>query len=44
MKYITTGYWWLAFFPGLVLIIVVVLFDILGENIKLLINPYTSQE
>lgn len=44
MKYITTGYWWLAFFPGLVLIVVVVLFDILGESIKLLINPYTSQE
>ena len=44
MKYILTGYWWLAFFPGLMLVIIVILFDILGENIKSLIDPYTSQE
>ena len=44
MKYISMGYWWLAFFPGFMLVLVVILFDLLGENVKILINPYTYQE
>ena len=27
MKYLSTGMWWLAFFPGLMLVIIVLLFD-----------------
>ena len=34
MKYLSTGMWWLAFFPGLMLVIIVLLFDRLGENLE----------
>ena len=44
MKHITTGKWWLALFPGLMLLIVVLLFDVLGENLKLLLNPNSGNE
>lgn len=44
MKYISTGMWWLAFFPGLMLALIVLLFDRLGENVKKLIDPYSTQE
>lgn len=39
MKYLAAGYWWLAALPGLSLLFIVLLFDVLGENIKKLINP-----
>ena len=39
MKYLAMGAWWLAFFPGLALLIVVLLFDIIGDNLKRLIDP-----
>ena len=35
---------WLAFFPGLMLVIIVLLFDRLGENLKKIIDPYSSHE
>lgn len=44
MKFITTGQWWLAFFPGLILIILVLMLFSLGDNIKRLLNPQTAQE
>lgn len=44
MKHITTGKWWLAVFPGLMLLIAVVLFDVIGENLKKLWNPDSGQE
>ena len=44
MKYISTGMWWLAFFPGLMLVIVVLLFDRLGENLKKIVDPYSAHE
>lgn len=44
MKYISTGMWWLAFFPGLMLVIVVLLFDRLGENLKKIVDPYNAHE
>lgn len=37
MRYIATGYWWLAFFPGAMLVVTVILFDILGDFVKSLI-------
>lgn len=44
MKYLSTGAWWLAFFPGLMLVIIVLLFDRLGENLKKLIDPHSAQQ
>lgn len=39
MKYLVLGKWWLALFPGLALVLIVVLFYMLGENLRKLINP-----
>lgn len=44
MKYLTGGMWWLAFFPGAALVLVVMLFDKLGDNLKTLFDPYSAQE
>jgi len=44
MRYLSVGMWWLAFFPGLSLLIIIRAFDVLGENLKLLIDPYNAHE
>ncbi|RBP44157.1 ABC transporter permease [Garciella nitratireducens] len=44
MKYLSVGMWWLAVFPGACLIFIVMLFDILGENLKRFLDPNTAQE
>lgn len=44
MRYLSTGMWWLAFFPGLMLVILVLLFDRLGENLKKIMDPYSANE
>ena len=44
MKYLSAGMWWLAFFPGLALVIVVLLIDKLGESLKLIMDPISAQE
>ncbi|MEG0963214.1 MAG: ABC transporter permease [Lachnospiraceae bacterium] len=44
MKYIATGKWWLALFPGILLLLAVILFDVIGENLKRLMNPGTGNE
>ena len=44
MKYLTVGLWWLAVLPGSMLIAVVILFNTLGKNIEVLLNPYTGQK
>lgn len=44
MKYISAGMWWLAFFPGLMLVMIVLLFDRLAENLKKIIDPYSAHE
>lgn len=44
MKYLSSGMWWLAVFPGLTLVCIVVLFDKLGDNLKTLLDPYSAQE
>lgn len=43
MRHLSTGYWWLGVLPGVALLIAVKAFDILGENIRALIDPKTSQ-
>ena len=39
MSYLTTGKWWLAVFPGLSLVLVVVLFAAMGEQLRKLLDP-----
>lgn len=44
MKYLTSGKWWLAFFPGLSLVLISMIVDSIGKNIKKLINPHTAYQ
>ena len=44
MQYLTTGKWWLALFPGLALVLVVVLFALLGERVRRLLDPSSAHE
>lgn len=44
MSHLVTGKWWLAVFPGLLLLIALMLFDAIGENLKKLWNPNSSNE
>ncbi len=43
LKYITMGMWWLAVLPGASLLIIVVLFDRIGDGLKKLIDPHNAQ-
>lgn len=42
MKYLTSGKWWLAFFPGVSLVMVSMMVNSIGRNIEKLINPKTA--
>jgi peptide/nickel transport system permease protein len=44
MRHLSTGYWWLAILPGASLVFTVKLFDILGNTMRTLFTPRTSQE
>ena len=44
MQYLTTGKWWLALFPGLSLVLVVVLFAMAGERVRRLTDPASFHE
>lgn len=44
MKYLSAGLWWPAVFPGLTLLLIVLLVDKLGENLRLILDPYSAQE
>lgn len=44
MNHIVTGKWWLAVFPGVLLLVALMLFDALGENLKKLWNPDSGNE
>ena len=44
MGYLTTGRWWLALFPGLSLVLVVAMFALAGERLRLLLAPASAQE
>ncbi len=44
MRYLSMGYWWLAVFPGIALLIVVLLFDIIGEHVEKLLDPTKAQK
>ncbi len=44
MRHLSTGYWWLAILPGISLVFTVKLFDILGSNLRTILEPRTAQE
>lgn len=44
MTYLSSGMWWMAVFPGMVLVLTVWLIDRLGENLRRVIDPYSAQE
>lgn len=44
MRYIATGMWWPAVLPGLTLVSIVLLVDKLGDNLRMIIDPYSAQE
>ena len=44
MKYLSAGCWWPAVFPGLTLVLIVLLVDKLGDNLRMVIDPYSAQE
>lgn len=44
MNYLSIGMWWLALFPGLALLVVVLLFDQAGQSLRRLIDPARAQE
>lgn len=39
MQYLVMGKWWLAVFPGLLLVLTVTLFDVAGESLRKLLDP-----
>lgn len=44
MNYLVSGMWWLAVLPGVCLLVVVILFEAIGNNLRLLIDPFSAQE
>lgn len=44
MKHLVTGKWWLALFPGLMLVGTVVLFYVAGESLRKLLDPGSVHE
>lgn len=44
MKYLATGKWWLALFPGIFLVITVFLFYVMGESARKLLDPGSVHE
>ena len=44
MGYLSAGLWWLAVFPGLALVVCVMLFDVVGTSLRKLVDPAHAQE
>jgi len=44
MKYLAMGRWWLAVFPGLLLVGTVILFDVAGESLRKLLDPSSAHK
>jgi peptide/nickel transport system permease protein len=44
MSHISTGKWWLVVFPGLLLVTVIKSFDNIGEQLRILMEPSSSNE
>ena len=44
MKYLSSGMWWLAVFPGLALLLVVRIFDHIGEFLRTILDPASAHD
>ena len=44
MRYLSTGMWWMAVLPGITLVLIVLLVDKLGDNLRMILDPYSAQE
>ncbi|MNQ87024.1 Dipeptide transport system permease protein DppC [compost metagenome] len=44
MSHISTGKWWLVFFPGVLLVIIIKSFDNIGEKLRIVLDPISSNE
>lgn len=44
MSHISTGKWWLVFFPGVLLVVVIKSFDNIGEQLRILMEPSSSNK
>lgn len=44
MKYLIMGKWWLALFPGIMLVLTVVLFDLGGSSLRKILDPNSVHE
>ncbi|MCM1156083.1 MAG: ABC transporter permease [Roseburia sp.] len=44
MRYLSAGMWWQAVLPGLTLVLIVLLIDKLGEQLQLVLDPYSAQK
>lgn len=44
MGYLSSGMWWLALFPGLMLLVMVGIFDNLGRNLRKVFDPFKGQK
>ena len=44
MRYLSAGMWWPAVLPGLTLVLIVLMMDKLGDNLRMILNPYSAQE
>ncbi|MFR4406092.1 MAG: ABC transporter permease [Anaerovoracaceae bacterium] len=44
MRHIVTGKWWLCLFPGIMLLVAVILFDKIGDKVKILLNAGDSDD
>ena len=44
MQYLSTGLWWSAVFPGLLLVAIVLLVDRLGDQLRRIFDPASAQE
>ena len=42
MKYLPAGHWWLGFFPGLLLVILVLAINGIGESLQQILDPHLS--
>lgn len=44
MQYLAMGRWWLAVFPGILLVLTVALFDVAGESLRKLLDPASAHK
>jgi len=44
MRYLATGQWWVALFPGMLLVVTVMLFDLAGKSLRRILDPSSAHE